>query len=105
MVHNEFLTRGQRQTLRKRAIEFLSEREDLESQCLCAELMARMDPSGEAFDRAVAVAMSAVEVGAIRTARRAIHAAERALGGDEGKRAEKLDKIRQRLEGHPDNAT
>jgi DNA-binding SARP family transcriptional activator len=102
VVHNEFLTRGQRQTLRKRAIEFLEGRDDLESQSLCAELMARAEPGAAAFDKAMTVAQAALDVGATRTVRRAIHAAERALNADEGERRERLDALRARFEGHPD---
>lgn len=77
----ECLTPGQRERLRKRAIGALAERTDVESRVLRAELRARVEPGPNAFADAVAVAHAALENGSDRTARRALHAAQRAARG------------------------
>ncbi len=101
IVQNEFLTHGQRQSLRRRAVQHLAGRDDLESGVLRAELMAKTDPGEEAFDAAADVAQSAMSSGAMRTARRALHAAERALGSDGGTRRKTLDDLRAQLHQVP----
>jgi hypothetical protein len=78
VIRGECLTHGQRQRLRRLAIDELAGRTELESRVLRVELMAKASLDGGAFDEAVSVARSALDSGAGRTARRALFAAERA---------------------------
>jgi DNA-binding SARP family transcriptional activator len=79
-VRGECLTPGQRQASRRRAAAALAGREDLESQVLRVELLARVEPGPTTVEQALAVARTADAAGATRTARRALAAAERARG-------------------------
>lgn len=97
IIQGEFLTHGQRQTLRSRAVEYLGGRGDLESRVLRTELRARTDAGPAAFDDALAVARDALEAHAYRSARRAARSAERALGAMEGPRREALEELREAL--------
>ena len=72
------LTRGQLQTLRRRAVTALAGREDLESRVLRVELWAHVEPGREAAEEADRVEQAAIAAGATRSARRAHAAAERA---------------------------
>jgi hypothetical protein len=86
VVRGECLTPGQRRAMRRRAIDLLARRPDLESRILRTELMGAVDPGAESFSDALAVARDALAADAIRTARRALRAAERsaaAAGADE----------------------
>ena len=56
IVRGECLTRGQRQTLRRRAVAALQPRTDLESRTLRAELLALVEPGPAALEEAAAVA-------------------------------------------------
>jgi hypothetical protein len=78
VIRGECLTHGQRQRLRKLAMEQLGEADGLESCVLRVELAAKVSPGDAAFADAVSVARSAIEAGAGRTARRALVVAERA---------------------------
>ncbi|UCD24775.1 MAG: AAA family ATPase [Gemmatimonadota bacterium] len=80
VVRSECLTRGQRQRLRRRAIEELERRDDLESRVLVAELASKVNPCREVADQALAVAKEATKSGSRRTAERALAAAERIDG-------------------------
>jgi predicted ATPase len=97
VVRNECLTRGQRTSLRRRAIEALASRDDLEALVLRAELMAAADPGTAAFDAGVTVARAALSAGAMRTARRALVAAERAAGSGVEAQRPVLDVLRAQL--------
>ena len=98
VVRAECLTRGQRQRLRRQALAELQGRDDLESRVLAVELRAKTDPGEAAVREAVAVTRSAIEAGSVRTARRAIAAAERMTGpGDEQNRKE-LESLRDQLD-------
>ena len=85
VVRSEFLTPGQRRTLKSQAVAALGSRSDVESRVLRAELLADIAPNRASFREATAAVRSALQEGATRTARRAVVAAERALGalGDE----------------------
>jgi len=80
VVRAECLTRGQRQRLRRRAVEELAGRDDLESRVLTVELSAKVNPCQEIAEQAIAVAREAHESGSKRTAQRALAAAERMTG-------------------------
>jgi hypothetical protein len=83
--------------MRKIAIKHLADRDGLETSVLKVELMAKTHPGGETFSEAVSVARSAIEIGAGRTARRALFAAERASKGlDEGA-STVLEELRSQL--------
>jgi DNA-binding SARP family transcriptional activator len=97
VVRSECLTRGQRTSLRRRAIAVLASRQDLEALVLRAELMAHADPGTAAFEEGVAVARAALAAGATRTARRALAAAERAAGGAVEAQRPLLDALRAQL--------
>ncbi len=99
-VRGECLTAGQRQTLRRRAIAVLATRDaaDLEARVLCVELLAKVEPGHPAFDAAIGVVRAAVAAGTARTARRALGAAERALGRDAEAQRPLLDQLRAQID-------
>jgi hypothetical protein len=78
VVRAECLTKGERRRLAERALVALEGRDDLDAQVLRVELMARVRPGAATRDAALAVAQAADGVGAQRSARRALAAAERA---------------------------
>jgi hypothetical protein len=84
VIQAECLTRGQQQTLRARTAAALAGRPDLQARVQRAELLARARPGPEAFDEAVGVARDAHGAGAMRTARRALQAAERIAARESG---------------------
>jgi hypothetical protein len=96
VVRAQCLTKGERQRLERRAIDALGSRTDLESRVRRVELLAGVDPGKVAFDDALSVARDAVTTGALRLARRAVSAAERAGHGAGVDRA-RLDELRTRL--------
>lgn len=96
VVRAECLLRGERRRLERRAVEALAGRTDLESRVLRAELLARTDPGAEAFEVALAVTRDALEVGAVRVARRAFAAAERVCRATDVDRA-RLEDLRGRV--------
>lgn len=97
VVRSEFLTPGKRRRFQLRALELLSQREDLESRVLRVELRASIDPGSDALLEALQTARAAREAGAERSARRALAAAERSAShaDDEARRA--LDEALERL--------
>ena len=98
VVRHECLTRGERTSLRRRAIAVLASRQDLEALVLRAELMAVAEPGAAAFEEGVAVARAALAAGTTRTARRALAAAERAAGGAVEAHRPVLDELRAQVE-------
>jgi DNA-binding SARP family transcriptional activator len=95
VVRGECLTPGQRRAMRTRAIDLLAGRADLESRVLRTELMGAVDPGPGSFADALAVARDALAGDAIRTARRALRAAQRsaaAAGADERTLFEQLQR-------------
>lgn len=87
IIRNECLTRGERKTLARRAVAALEPRADLESRTLRSELRAAVEPGPTTFAEAAAVAREALAAQSIRTARRALAAAERAVAEDRSARA------------------
>jgi DNA-binding SARP family transcriptional activator len=97
VVRRECLTAGQRTSLRRRAVDLLASRQDIEALVLRVELMAHSDPGAAAFEEAVAVARVALAAGAARTARRALAAAERAAGREVEAHRPVLEALRAQL--------
>jgi DNA-binding SARP family transcriptional activator len=97
VVRADFLTQGQLKTVRTRAIAALEPRNDLEGRVLRAELLAAVQPGKEAGDDAAQVLRDAKAAGAPRTARRALRAAERALGNAPQRELEMLETLRAEL--------
>ena len=97
VIRGECLTHGQRQRLRKAAIRALSGRSELESRVLRVELMAKAGLDGDAFAEAVTVAQFALDLGANRTARRAVFAAERAARDPDDEKRSTLEKLQVSL--------
>ena len=98
VVRAECLTRGHRQRLRKLAIAELHGRDDLESRVLVAELRAKADPAEDAVRDAVAAARSAIEARSVRTARRALAAAERMIDCADDQTRLQLEPLRKELD-------
>ena len=98
VVSGECLTAGQRSTLRRRTAEALSNREEMDAKVLRVELLSRIGPEPSVFADAVVTAEEAFGAGAVRSARRALAAAEQAAGDTAGAR-ERLAALRRRLEG------
>jgi hypothetical protein len=80
VISQQALVRGERQTLRRRAAEFLAGRTDLESRVTRVELLTRVEPGAESLEAAVALAGEAKNAGADHAALRALAAAERVRG-------------------------
>jgi hypothetical protein len=97
VIRGECVTHGQRQRMRKIAIKHLADRDGLETSVLKVELMAKTHPGEETFSEAVSVARSALEIGAGRTARRALFAAERASKGLHDGASTVLEELRSQL--------
>lgn len=96
VVSHECVAPGQRRRLRRRAAAELSGRDDLEARVLRAELLAKVEPGDTAYREALAVAEFAVQSGSVRTARRALFAAEQAAG-DDGAARSRIDGLRAQL--------
>ena len=99
VIRGECITSGQRRRLRKRAIEELEARGDLESRVLLAELRAKVEPDDAAFGDAVEIARTAHEDGSLRTARRALAAAARMAAKGDPARQEVVEELRTSLGG------
>jgi DNA-binding SARP family transcriptional activator len=99
VARGECLTPGQRRAMRTRAIDLLTARTDLESRILRTELMAAADAGARSLADALAVARDALRGGAIRTARRAIRAAERSVGAARSDQRSELEQLRLELAG------
>jgi DNA-binding SARP family transcriptional activator len=97
VVSGECLTAGQRRSLRLRTAEALSRREGMDARVLRVELLSQVGPDESVFADAVAVAEAALDTGAVRSGRRAVAAAERALGDAAGAR-QRLAELRRRLD-------
>ncbi len=97
VVRAECLTRGQRQRLRKRAVEELAGRDDLESRVLTIELSAKVNPCQEVAEQAIAVAKEAHASGSKRTAQRALAAAERMTKKGDCQVSELVSDLRSQL--------
>lgn len=100
VVRGQCLTRGERRTLRRRAIAALESHSDLESRTLRAELRAAVEPGPAAFAEAAAVARDALAAGSVRTARRALAAAGRAAGEDAATRSA-VEQLRNEISDQP----
>jgi DNA-binding SARP family transcriptional activator len=98
VVSGECLTAGQRSTLRRRTADALSTREEMDARVLRVELLSRIGPEPSVFADALVTAEAAFGAGAVRSARRALAAAEQAAGDTAGAR-ERLAVLRRRLEG------
>jgi hypothetical protein len=98
VVSGECLTAGQRRSLRVRTADALADRPDMDARVLRVELLSRVGPEGTAFGDAVVIAEEAIGAGAVRSARRALAAAEQAAGETAGAR-ERVAALRRRLEG------
>ncbi len=99
VIRGECITSGQRRRLRKRAIEELETRGDLESRVLLAELRAKVEPDDAAFGDAVEIARTAHEDGSLRTAQRALAAAARMAAKGDPARQEVVEELRTSLGG------
>lgn len=99
VIRGECITSGQRRRLRKRAIEALEARGDLESRVLLAELRAKVEPDDAAFGDAVEIARTAHEDGSLRTAQRALAAAARMAAKGDPARQEVVEELRTSLGG------
>jgi DNA-binding SARP family transcriptional activator len=93
VVESESMQPGGRRRLRERYIAALVGRDDIDSQLLRARLLvAERNP--EAFATACRVAERALAAGAKRTVASALHAAQRAAGGDPARLAQ-IEPLRQ----------
>ena len=99
VIRGECITSGQRRRLRKRAIEELEARDDLESRVLLAELRAKVEPDDAAFGDAVEIARTAHDDGSLRTAQRALAAAARMAAKGDPARQEVVEELRTSLGG------
>jgi len=101
VVRRECLTPGQRSALLKRAAETLAARGDMDARVLRVEMLAEAAPEREVLGLAVAAADQALAAGAVRSARRALGAAERVVlagtAGADG--SDRVAELRRRVEG------
>ncbi|MCH8254951.1 MAG: AAA family ATPase [Gemmatimonadetes bacterium] len=102
VVRGELMTAGQRRRLRERAIEVLAPRQDLEARLLCVKLLAETRPSRQTAEAAATVAREAKAAGAIRAARRAVAAAERAIRKSAGEDGDFIADLRREITSGPD---
>jgi len=77
VIRAECMTRGERRTLERRAIDALAGREDLESRALRADLWSRVSPNQAGLDLAIGVAEQAWQAGARRMYEWSLTVAER----------------------------
>ncbi len=98
VVSGECLTAGQRRSLRTRTADALADRHDMDARVLRVELLSRSGPEEAVFGDAVVAAEEAIGAGAVRSARRALAAAEQAAGDTAGAR-ERIAALRRRLDG------
>jgi DNA-binding SARP family transcriptional activator len=100
VVRSECLTAGQRRALRQRTADALIGREDMDARVLRVELQADLDPDAAVVDDALRIAQSALEAGALRSARRALAAADQSAGASgAGDQRGRLAELRGRLAG------
>jgi DNA-binding SARP family transcriptional activator len=103
VVRAEWLLPGELHTLRRRAIEFLAKRENLESNVLRVQLLARADPGPGVFDEALAVARAALGAERPGLARRAMVAAKSCLPSGDEVRGHVLKRLEAQLSIGPPN--
>ena len=77
VIRAECMTKGERRTLERRAIDALAGREDLESRALRVDLWSRVSPNQTALDLAIGVAEEARQTGARRMHEWSLAVAER----------------------------
>ena len=77
VVEAALFTPGELRRLRADAVAWLTERADVESQVLRAQLQSHLDPGPEALEVALTAARAALDAETVRAAKRAIVAAER----------------------------
>lgn len=101
VVRRECLTPGQRSTLLRRAAEALAARGDMDAQVLRIEMLAEAAPQREVLGLAVAAADQALAAGAVRSARRALGAAERIVlaGTADADGSARVAELRRKVEG------
>jgi DNA-binding SARP family transcriptional activator len=101
VVRAECLTRGQRTALLRRAADLLARREDMDARVLRVEMLGEAAPDERALEEAEAAAAQALAVGATRSARRALVAAERIVSaGTAGREGPgRVAELRRRIEG------
>lgn len=97
VVAHECLTPGQRRNLRQRTAEALASRPEMEARVLRLELLADGGTRAVVLGDAVRTAEEALGAGAVRSARRALAAAERAVGSDRAAQVG-LAELRRRIE-------
>jgi DNA-binding SARP family transcriptional activator len=98
VVSKECLTAGQRHSLRVRTAEALATRHEMDARVLRVELLSSLGPEESVFEDAVVIAEEAIGAGAVRSARRALAAAEHAAANTVAAR-ERLAALRLRVEG------
>jgi DNA-binding SARP family transcriptional activator len=97
VVSHECLTSGQRRKLRLLTAEALSSRSEMDARVLRLELLAHSETGETVFADALRTADEALRAGAVRSARRALAAAERAGGAHPAGRPS-LEDLRRRIE-------
>lgn len=95
VVRGECMPSGQRQRLRRRAIEVLAGRDDLESRLARVEILAKLDRTEATYREAISFAEDALAAGSMRMASRALYAAE-STAVDEAARNE-VERLRREL--------
>lgn len=101
VVRRECLTPGQRAALLRRAAEALATRADMDARVLRVEMLAEAAPEREVLGLAVATADQALAAGAVRSARRALGAAERVVlaGTADAAGSARVAELRRKVEG------
>jgi len=101
VVRKECLTPGQRSTLLRRAAEALATREDMDARVLRVEMLSEGAPGSDVLALAVAAGEQALAAGAVRSARRALTAADRVVraGAPDADGAARVAELRRRVEG------
>jgi len=95
VIRGECMPSGQRQRLRRRAIEVLAGRDDLESRLARVEILAKLDRTEATYREVMSVAQDALAAGSMRMASRALYAAE-STAVDETARNE-VERLRREL--------
>ena len=98
VIRDEWLTRGQRQRLRARAVEILASRPDVGSEVLRAELLMRIHKPAEALRTAIAAAGRSGELVQPSLMRRALRAAEQAADEDDMAARARIAALQTRLD-------
>jgi len=100
VVRHACLTPGQRRAIRLQTVEALAARSDMEARVLRLELLSEVAPDAEVLTAALGTAEDAIGASAVRSARRALTAAERvvASGMAAGGVGESILTLRRRLD-------